>query len=308
MFDRLGYTALARTLGVPLVNLNVGDLVTVPVPQGLFWKEISLPRILTEIDLLCSVPMMKTHAMATVTLGLKNLIGCYPGCCYGAVRYWVHDICVGRSSPGAAFEILDMAQVNKLGLTVIDASTAIEGAGPTDGTLVPMNLIIAAANPLAADVVAARVMNFTNLEAIPQFAWAHKLGMSPATLNDLELRGEKIDDIKRTFQRANPYSWIPYSPEIYPAPKANIEVTPDRKAIITWDSAEPIPRPQVQFTADRRAFLTWTNQAAGPRARLERNERLQPTGWRVVAQSPPGRAEFDMSQATNQYFRLRKRD
>jgi uncharacterized protein (DUF362 family) len=99
VFDQLGYTGLAKSLGVPLADLHVGDLVTVPVPNGLFWKEICLPRVLTEIGLLCSVPMMKTHTLATVTLGLRNLIGCYAGCCYGTLRYWVHDVCVGRTLP-----------------------------------------------------------------------------------------------------------------------------------------------------------------------------------------------------------------
>ena len=89
VFDRLGYTAMTKSLGVPLLNLHVGDLVTVPVPHGLFWKEIVLHRILTEVDLLCSVPMMKTHQLATVTLGLKNLIGCYPGACYGTAESYL---------------------------------------------------------------------------------------------------------------------------------------------------------------------------------------------------------------------------
>jgi hypothetical protein len=220
----------------------------------------------------------------------------------------VHDVCVGRSSPGAAFEILHIAQVNKLELTVIDASMAMQGEGPTDGTLVPMNLMLAGTSPLATDMVAARVMGFTNLETTPQFRWAHKLGMPPATLDDLELRGEKIDDVKRNFVRPTAYHWTPYSPEIYPPPKPKIEVSPDRKAIITWDNAEPIRRPQVEFTAEHKAFLTWTNKPAGPGAYLDRNAELRSTGWRRAALSAPGRVEFDMTQGTNQFFRLRKND
>lgn len=308
VFDRLGYTALARSLGVPLLNLHLGDLVTVPVPQGLFWKEITLPRILTEVDLLCSVPMMKTHTSATVTLGLKNLIGCYPGACYGTFRYWVHDQCALKSSPGTAFEILDMARVNKLGLTVIDGSTAMQGDGPVGGSLLAMNLIVAGTSPLAADMVAARLMGFTNLDAIPQFGCAHKLGLRPATLEDIEVRGEKIAEVQRNFVRATPYPWVPYSPEIYPSPQPKLEVGPDQKAVITWDDAAPMPRPRIEYDADQKASLSWTNQSAGPRAYLERHSRLHPTGWRRVPLAAPGRAEFDMTQATNQFFRLRKLD
>jgi len=79
VFDQLGYTELAESLDVPLINLHSGELVEVEVPEGIIFDRISVHKSLTDIDLLCSVPMMKTHVMATVTLGMKNLIGLYPG-------------------------------------------------------------------------------------------------------------------------------------------------------------------------------------------------------------------------------------
>jgi uncharacterized protein (DUF362 family) len=42
------------------------------VPGGFVFDKISLHKSLAEVDLLCSVPMMKTHQLATVTLGMKN--------------------------------------------------------------------------------------------------------------------------------------------------------------------------------------------------------------------------------------------
>jgi len=66
VFDSLGYTELARSLNIPLVNLHVGDMVEVDVPGGLAYPKLTLHRALTETDLLCSVPMMKTHGLATV--------------------------------------------------------------------------------------------------------------------------------------------------------------------------------------------------------------------------------------------------
>jgi hypothetical protein len=171
-----------------------------------------------------------------------------------------------------------------------------------------MNLIVAGTSPLAADMVAARLMGFTDLEAIPQFAWAHKLGMRPATLDDIEVRGEKIADVQRRFARPTLFQWTQYSPEIYPTPKPKIEVGPDQKAVITWDDRAPIPRPQVEYTADDKAYLTWTNKAAGPPAYVERSLRVNSTSWGRWPLSGPGRAEFDMKRATTQFFRLRKLD
>jgi uncharacterized protein (DUF362 family) len=206
VFDSLGYTELARSLNVPLINLHVGDMVEVDVPGGLAYAKLTLHRALTETDLLCSVPMMKTHTLATVTLGMKNLIGLYPGTVYQTVRAGVHDHAADAGSPGVAFEILDMVRANKLGLVVIDGSTAMEGNGPNNGPLVPMNVIIAGANPLATDIVGASVMGFEPHE-IPTFVQANKVGMQPASLDEIEIRGAQIATVRRQLAKPTLYAW-----------------------------------------------------------------------------------------------------
>ncbi len=45
---------------------------------------------------------------------------------------------------------------------------SMEGEGPTKGTLVDMNVIVAGTNPLATDMVAAKIMGFEPWE-IPTF-------------------------------------------------------------------------------------------------------------------------------------------
>jgi uncharacterized protein (DUF362 family) len=206
VFDSLGYTDLARSLNIPLVNLHVGEMVEVDVPGGLAYKKLTLHHSLTEIDLLCSVPMMKTHTLATVTLGMKNLIGLYPGTVYQTVRAGVHDHAADAGSPGIAFEILDMVRANKLGLVVIDGSTAMEGEGPGDGILVPMNVIIAGVNPLATDMVAASVMGIEPHE-VPTFVQANRVGMWPTSLDEIEIRGAEIASVKRQFARPTLRTW-----------------------------------------------------------------------------------------------------
>jgi uncharacterized protein (DUF362 family) len=206
VFDQLGYTELAQSMNVPLLNLHSGDLVEVDVPNGLAFDKITLHKSLVDVDMLCSVPMMKTHVLATVTLGMKNLIGLYPGTVYYSVRSWLHDRAAEKKSPGIAFEIVDMVRANKLGLVVIDASTAMEGEGPAAGSLVKMDLIIAGANPLATDMVAANIMGFEPAE-IPTFIWAMKSGMGPADISDIEIRGESIESVKRKFVRPHVLQW-----------------------------------------------------------------------------------------------------
>ena len=209
VFDRLGYTEFADTLGVPLVNLHMGEMVDVDVPGGLAYQKLTIHRSLTEIDMLCSVPMMKTHERASVSLGMKNLIGLYPGNIFGSIRSDMHDHAAAAGSEGVAFEIIDMvkATANKLGLVVIDGSTATEGNGPTAGLLVKMKVIIAGTNPLATDMVAAYVMGFEPDE-IPHFVLAGSVGMRPTSRGEIEIRGESISSVGRNFKRPEMNPWI----------------------------------------------------------------------------------------------------
>jgi len=206
VFDQLGYTELAKSLRLPLVNLHTGELVEVKVPGAFVFGSLTIHRSLVETDLLCSVPMMKTHVLAGVTLGMKNLIGAYPGSVYQAVRGRMHDATAKVEPSGTAAAIVDMVRANKLGLVVIDGSTAMEGDGPSTEPLVPMETIIAGTNPLATDMVAASAMGFS-LPEIPTFEWANKAGLRPERLDDIEIRGEPLESVRRKFARPHVLPW-----------------------------------------------------------------------------------------------------
>jgi uncharacterized protein (DUF362 family) len=206
VFNTLGYSEMAKSLNMPLINLHSGEIVEVPLKNGFAAKSVKIHKSLTEVDLLCSVPMMKTHSLATVTLAMKNLIGLYPGTEYYSVRSWLHDRAAEAGSPGIAYEIIDMNNAVRTGLSVIDASTAMEGNGPMDGTLVDMGLIIAGTSPLATDMVGASLMGF-ELNEIPAIVLAHKTGIFPPALNDIEIRGLRIEQCERQFVKPDVLKW-----------------------------------------------------------------------------------------------------
>jgi uncharacterized protein (DUF362 family) len=209
VFEKVGYTDLSESLNIPLINLHTGEMAATPLPDGFVYKEIRLHRSLTEIDMLCSVPMMKTHSLAAVTLAMKNLIGLYPGQVYGTVRSSVHHTASKVEASGTASAIVDMVRANKLGLVVIDASMAMQAQGPTvqgGGKLVAMDLIIAGTNPLATDMVAAHLMGFQP-EEVSTFVWAWKAGLGPGRLEEIETRGVDLAAVKQRFQRPTIYPW-----------------------------------------------------------------------------------------------------
>ena len=209
VYDRLGYAELAKSIKVPLINLHTGKMSKVKIPGGFVFDEISLHHSLTDVDMLCSVPMMKTHGLASVTLGMKNMIGVYPGQVYGTVRSEVHSRAAKVEKSGTASAIVDMVRANKMGLVVVDASVAMQGQGPSvyrGGQLVKMNLIIAGTNPLAVDMVAANIMGFEPDE-VSTFVWAWKAGMTPTDLKGIEIRGAGLSGVQQKFARPTIYTW-----------------------------------------------------------------------------------------------------
>jgi len=206
VFSQLGYEELASSEKIPLVNLHSGEMAEISVPDGLLFDKITIHRSIQETDLLCSVPMMKTHVLATVTLGMKNLIGLYPGTVYYAARSWLHDHAAQHSSPGVAFEIIDMVKAARPGLTVIDGSMAMEGDGPTGGNLLKMDIIIAGTNLLATDMVAARIMGF-EISDVPHLVLAARAGMTPSDPGQIEIRGELAESVAYKFAKPNVVAW-----------------------------------------------------------------------------------------------------
>jgi uncharacterized protein (DUF362 family) len=213
VFDTLGYADLSKKIDVPLVNLHVGRMARMHIPDNFVFREIYVHEGLYNADLICSVPMMKTRTLVGVTLALKNVgIGGFPGLVYGTVRSEVHRKATEIDKTGTATAIVDMVKANKIGLNVIDASTAMQGQGPSvhqGGELVRMNLIIASTNALAVDIVASSLMGFDPNE-IDTFKWAWKAGMKPSSIDGIEIVGEKLEGVRRQFKKPMvvPYTMI----------------------------------------------------------------------------------------------------
>ena len=78
-----GYDTIAESLGATLVDLNniwpYNDFAQAPVGNGAFlYKSFNLNHVLQEVDAFMSVPKMKTHNTAGITLSMKNLFGLAP--------------------------------------------------------------------------------------------------------------------------------------------------------------------------------------------------------------------------------------
>jgi uncharacterized protein (DUF362 family) len=97
------------------------------------------------------MPKVKTHHWTGVTLSLKNMFGIVPGCRYGWPKNVLHWAGIHES-------VLDICATVRPNFVIADAIVAMEGDGPLNGTARNLNTILLSDDPVAADVVGARML------------------------------------------------------------------------------------------------------------------------------------------------------
>ncbi|MDH5495465.1 MAG: DUF362 domain-containing protein, partial [Candidatus Bathyarchaeota archaeon] len=84
--------------------------------------------------------------------------------------------------------------------TIIDGFYALEGPGPTSGTPVKMNLLIAGKDVVAVDATACRVMGINPTE-IYHIKRAYEKGFGEMDEAKISVVGSRINEVKRRFRR-----------------------------------------------------------------------------------------------------------
>ncbi len=187
-FQVAGYHRLKEVYGVRLSDFNEAPRAKME------WKfgEINIPEILTTHEYI-NVPKMKTHNQTLVTLSMKN----QKGLLSTKDKRRFHRL--GLHEPIAA-----LAEVIQPDLTIMDATTCIEGNGPgRSGEVKTMNLLIAGHDMVEVDNVAIQIMGFTNGEV------AH---IPP---RKVEVKGLRLEEVVSPFKRPdlqfrklNCYFWL----------------------------------------------------------------------------------------------------
>ncbi|MEM3673760.1 MAG: DUF362 domain-containing protein [Candidatus Bathyarchaeia archaeon] len=92
-------------------------------------------------------------------------------------------------------------------LCIVDATTCLEGEGPFKGEPLQLNMIVAGDNAVATDAVMANVMGFEPRK-IMHLRLAFEKGLGPISLDEIDIRGLKIEEVRREFKKASkePYS------------------------------------------------------------------------------------------------------
>jgi uncharacterized protein (DUF362 family) len=191
VLEQSGFEPMLDEADAQFVDLNHDEIYSVDNRQRFTrLARLHLPQSLRRADLIVSLPKMKTHHWAGVTLSMKNLFGVMPGMCYGWPKNVLHHA-------GIVESILDINAAVRPHLAIVDGVIGMEGDGPIMGTPRPSHVVVMGTNLPAVDATTARLMGFDPYRIDYLKRASGRLG--PIQERHIEQRGEPLAAVSQRF-------------------------------------------------------------------------------------------------------------
>ncbi|MCS7112679.1 MAG: DUF362 domain-containing protein [Nitrososphaerota archaeon] len=184
-FRVAGIDRVAEKYGVDMVDLNRDEYIEADVPGGKALKKVRIAKTAIE-SAIVSVPKLKVHRLAVVTLSLKNLMGVV------SPKGVMH----GRLNT----KIVDLAMLLRPRLAVVDGIIGGE-VHETAHQPVEVGVVIAGLDPVAVDSVASMVMGIDPMD-VPHLREAEARGLGVCDPRNIRVVGEKIEEVSIKFRRS----------------------------------------------------------------------------------------------------------
>jgi uncharacterized protein (DUF362 family) len=191
---QLGAVGRAR-----FVDLNFDSVVRVRAKTGLTQlRELWLPETVMSADVVISMPKVKTHHWAGVTLSLKNLFGVVPGSVYGWPKNVLHWEGIDNS-------IVELAAALPVQYVIADGIQGMEGNGPLHGPMKPLGCLVFADDPVAADATSCRLIGVEPAR-VRHLAIVSALGN--LDVSKIEQYGERLERQMLPFDLLPAFSYL----------------------------------------------------------------------------------------------------
>ncbi|MBN2154673.1 MAG: DUF362 domain-containing protein [Candidatus Lokiarchaeota archaeon] len=189
-------------------------------------EEFPSSVLLHDVDLIINLPKIKTHGQTTMTCCIKNMFGTILRT--NKARTHAKYPSLNRFTSA----LTDIYSVSKPQLAVVDGYYCMEGNGPSAGKPVKLDIVLAGYDGVAIDSTVCKIIG-VNSGNVKYLAFAEKKGLGTTNQDEIEIRGESIDNIKRKFKipaTIKPVSaWLPRAFADYLARRVF-------KATITFDN------------------------------------------------------------------------
>ena len=171
-----------REAGLPLMEFSRGQRVRSELGDC----TVPIAREVAGADALINLPKLKTHQQVGMTCCVKNLYGCVAGRRKAFLHFWR-----GGDPDRFGGMLLDVADLARPTLNLVDGIVAMHRGGPIRGEPIPFGAVLAGADPVAVDTVAFHLAG-AEPKAICSHRAAMRAGRAGATLGAIDLRGTPL--------------------------------------------------------------------------------------------------------------------
>ncbi|HWP58703.1 MAG TPA: DUF362 domain-containing protein [Candidatus Acidoferrales bacterium] len=188
-----GFYSILRDTKTSYVDLNNDDVRKVKLKSHFTeLGSLYLPETVLGADLLVSMPKLKTHHWAGVTLSMKNMFGIVPGAIYG----WPKNVLHWAGLQESILDINSSLAVPQF--AIVDGIVGMEGNGPIQGRAKHVGVLILGNDWVAVDATAARLMN-VDPKKIPYLQSAGDFlgNIEPQSIEQI---GDRLDRFQQDFQ------------------------------------------------------------------------------------------------------------
>ena len=193
LLARTGLDAVLRRQGVRYIDLNHDDLVETPLKGG--YSAIATlfaPRTIVEAEYFVSLPKLKAHHWAGVSLSMKNLFGIVPGSRYG----WPKNILHWHGIP---LSILALYATFRPHLALVDGIVGMEGDGPIFGDPRQSGVVVMGMDCVAVDATCTRLMGIDPTTP-DHVRLAGAWGLGNVNAERIDVRGATIESVRQAYR------------------------------------------------------------------------------------------------------------
>lgn len=181
-FKVAGYEKVAEEEGAEIKNFDREGVVAIK-PESGCEETMYIAKPMFDADVVINLPKLKTHSAQIFSGAVKNVFGCIPG--LKKAKY--HKMAPEPEDLGEI--ITDIHKGTRIQLHIMDGILAMQGEGPTAGSIYHGNKILISEDPLALDAVAAKMVGI-NVEDVPILKTAVKRNLGECRLKNIMLQGD----------------------------------------------------------------------------------------------------------------------
>jgi len=179
VYEKSGVMRVASDENINLVKLNNVSMKS----------DYPFTTWIDECDKIVNLPKFKTHDLTTLTGAIKNLFGLIPG----LYKTELHKKALNAKDFSKI--LVDIYSIAKPAISIVDGIVAMEADGPASGgKLRNLGLIIASSNAVSLDSILSVIMGL-NPKEISTTKEANRRGLGSIELDEIEVLGEKIEDV-----------------------------------------------------------------------------------------------------------------